>query len=85
MRDCLARPHHGYLERMMVRTFRASALRCPACQPDETARTLLARPSRLPPLAFSRRAVSAAPCAGCTESDTNELSTMVMELEYIGF
>ena len=68
---------------MMVRTFRAPALRCPACQPDGTARTLLARPSRLSPLAHSSRAVSAAPCVGCTESDITEVSMMVMDLKDI--
>ena len=69
---------------MMVRTFRASALCCPACQPGGTARTLLARPSRLPPLAYSRRAGFAASCAGCADTDMTELSMMVKELEYIG-
>ena len=44
-------PHGlGYLKRMMVRTFRASALGCPACQPGGTARALLAPPAILPPL-----------------------------------
>ena len=50
---------HGYLKRMMVRTFRASALGCPACQPGGTARALLAPPALLPPLACSRRAAFA--------------------------
>ena len=60
--DDRARPHHGYLERMKVRTFRAC---CPALSglPAGWNRAYASRPALTPspPRAFSRRAVSARP------------------------
>ena len=76
---------HGYLKRMMVRTFRASALGCPACQPGGTARALLAPPAILPPLAYSRRTAFARQYAGCIVPDLLEVPMMVPRLKVNGF
>ena len=76
---------HGYLKRMMVRTFRASALGCPACQPGGTARALLAPPAILPPLAYSRRTPFARQYAGCIVPDLLEVPMMVPRLKVNGF
>ena len=75
---------HGYLERMMVRTSRASALGCPACQPGGTARALLAPPALLPPLACSRRAAFAQQYTGGIVPDMLEGPMMVPRLNING-